>query len=109
MGITGSTIAPIASTPKVLITPSTTPLFYSFPDCVNGPLNTSLVCNTTATPLERATALVNLFTVAELVNNTQNESPGVPRLGLPEYQWWSEALVLPYTTMIKFLTLTTNY
>lgn len=28
----------------------------------------------------------------EKVNNTGNSSPGVPRLGLPPYQWWSEDL-----------------
>ncbi|KDQ58994.1 glycoside hydrolase family 3 protein [Jaapia argillacea MUCL 33604] len=40
----------------------------------------------------RAQAVVDLFTVPELINNTVNGSPGVPRLGLPAYQWWSEAL-----------------
>ena len=30
--------------------------------------------------------------VSEKVLRLQNGSPGVPRLGLPAYQWWSEAL-----------------
>jgi beta-D-xylosidase 4 len=34
-----------------------------------------------------------MFTTAELVANTVNMSPGVSRLGLPAYNWWSEALV----------------
>ncbi|KZW02642.1 glycoside hydrolase family 3 protein [Exidia glandulosa HHB12029] len=63
-----------------------------FPDCVNGPLKDNLVCDTTASHTARAQALINEFTLDELVNNTINTSPGVPRLGLPAYQWWSEAL-----------------
>ncbi|OJA19099.1 hypothetical protein AZE42_10045 [Rhizopogon vesiculosus] len=65
---------------------------YSFPDCQSGPLADNAVCDTALDPITRATALVELFTVPELINNTINTSPGVPRLGLPAYQWWSEAL-----------------
>ncbi|KAF1989469.1 glycoside hydrolase family 3 protein [Aulographum hederae CBS 113979] len=64
----------------------------AFPDCVSGPLKSNTVCDVSATPLERATALIKLFTLEEKLNNTGNDSPGVPRLGLPPYQWWSEAL-----------------
>ncbi|KAE8454440.1 hypothetical protein EG329_000062 [Mollisiaceae sp. DMI_Dod_QoI] len=63
-----------------------------FPDCTKGPLANNTVCNTKADPYTRATALVGLFTFEEKVNNTGNTSPGVPRIGLPAYQWWSEAL-----------------
>ncbi|KAK0497845.1 glycoside hydrolase superfamily [Armillaria luteobubalina] len=63
-----------------------------FPDCTNGVLKNNNVCNTSASPLDRATALISLFTMAEKLNNTGNTSPGVPRIGLPSYQWWSEAL-----------------
>ncbi|KAF9820640.1 hypothetical protein IEO21_01343 [Rhodonia placenta] len=66
--------------------------FGAFPDCANGPLTTNTVCDTSATPLERATALISLFTLEEKINNTGNTAPGVPRLGLPAYQWWQEAL-----------------
>jgi beta-D-xylosidase 4 len=66
---------------------------YSFPDCEGGPLASNAVCNTALDPITRATSLVELFTVPELINNTINTSPGVPRLALPAYQWWSEALV----------------
>ncbi|KAG2118306.1 glycoside hydrolase family 3 protein [Suillus clintonianus] len=65
---------------------------YGFPDCQNGPLAGNAVCDTALDPIARATALAKLFTVPELINNTVNTSPGVPRLGLPAYQWWSEAL-----------------
>ncbi|PBK71599.1 1,4-beta-D-xylosidase [Armillaria solidipes] len=64
----------------------------AFPDCINGVLKNNNVCNTSASPLDRATALISLFTIAEKLNNTGNSSPGVTRIGLPPYQWWSEAL-----------------
>ncbi|KAH0151170.1 1,4-beta-D-xylosidase, partial [Aureobasidium melanogenum] len=63
-----------------------------FPDCVNGPLSNNTVCDKSADPVARAKALVAAFTVAEKLNLTGNNSPGVPRLGLPVYQWWQEAL-----------------
>ncbi|KAF9468812.1 glycoside hydrolase family 3 protein [Collybia nuda] len=67
-------------------------IVYSFPDCVNGPLKSNTVCDTTKDPATRARAVVSLFTVEELMANTVNLSPGVARLGLPNYEWWSEAL-----------------
>lgn len=67
-------------------------LDLSFPDCVNGPLKDNIVCNTSANYVDRAEGLIKLFTLEELINNTQNSGPGVPRLGLPPYQVWSEGL-----------------
>ncbi|KAL2870565.1 beta-xylosidase XylA [Aspergillus lucknowensis] len=64
----------------------------SFPDCTSSPLSRSLVCDRSADPHDRAAALVSLFTLEELVNNTGNTGLGVPRLGLPNYQVWGEAL-----------------
>ena len=64
----------------------------SFPDCENGPLSKTLVCDKSARPHDRAAALVSMFTLEELVNNTGNTGTGVPRLGLPKYQVWSESL-----------------
>ncbi|KAL0576687.1 hypothetical protein V5O48_005286 [Marasmius crinis-equi] len=64
----------------------------AFPDCVNGPLSNHLVCDTRAASIDRAKALADEFTIPELIQNTVNESPGVARLGLPPYNWWSEAL-----------------
>ncbi|KZT60440.1 glycoside hydrolase family 3 protein [Calocera cornea HHB12733] len=63
-----------------------------FPDCLAGPMSNTSVCDTTLDPLSRARALVGLMTMAEKFNNTVNASPGVPRLGLPAYNWWSEGL-----------------
>ncbi|KAJ0425033.1 glycoside hydrolase superfamily [Aspergillus carlsbadensis] len=67
-------------------------LNMSFPDCTSGPLSTNLVCDRSASPHARATALISLFTFEELVNNTGNTGFGVPRLNLPNYQVWGEAL-----------------
>ncbi|KAG5715415.1 putative exo-1,4-beta-xylosidase bxlB, partial [Termitomyces sp. T112] len=67
-------------------------LGFAFPDCVNGPLKSNAVCNRTQDAATRAQALIALFTDDELMANTVNFSPGVSRLGLPGYQWWSEAL-----------------
>ncbi|EPQ54190.1 beta-xylosidase [Gloeophyllum trabeum ATCC 11539] len=65
---------------------------YAFPDCSSAPLSGNAVCDITLDPITRARAIIDQFTVPELINNTVNTSPGVPRLGLPAYQWWSEAL-----------------
>ena len=66
---------------------------YAFPDCVSGPLANHTVCDTTKDAVTRATALIDLWTDAELISNTVNGSPGVSRLGVPAYNWWSEGLV----------------
>ncbi|KAH9913342.1 beta-xylosidase [Epithele typhae] len=65
---------------------------YAFPDCTTAPLVNNTVCDVTKDPVTRAAALIDLWTTDELANNTVNSSPGVPRLGLPPYNWWSEAL-----------------
>ena len=64
-----------------------------FPDCEAGPLKDNLVCDSTAAPVDRAQALVELFTLDEMVQRLIPISYGVPRLGLPTYIWWNEALV----------------
>ncbi|TVY82659.1 putative exo-1,4-beta-xylosidase xlnD [Lachnellula suecica] len=69
-----------------------TPLLSGFPDCLSGPLTNTTACDTSASYYERAQALISLFTLEELIANTQNNAPGVPRLGLPNYQVWNEAL-----------------
>ncbi|KAF8583909.1 glycoside hydrolase family 3 protein [Ramaria rubella] len=67
-------------------------LTYTFPDCTSTVLANNSICDTTKDAVTRARALIELFTTEELMANTVNLSPGVPRLGLPSYQWWSEAL-----------------
>ena len=41
---------------------------------------------------ERAADLVHRMTLAEKASEMQNNSAAVPRLKIPAYQWWSEAL-----------------
>lgn len=66
---------------------------FSFPDCSPGtPLSANAVCDTSLDYWTRATSLVAEFTTQELINNTINTAPGVTRLGIPPYQWWTEAL-----------------
>ena len=41
---------------------------------------------------ERAADLVARMTLEEKVAQLQNDAPAIPRLGLPKYEWWNEAL-----------------
>jgi len=43
-------------------------------------------------PEQRAADLVHRMTLAEKASQMQNNSAAVPRLNIPAYQWWSEAL-----------------
>lgn len=45
-----------------------------------------------ATPEERAADLVSRMTLAEKVGQMQDNAPAIPRLGVPAYGWWNEAL-----------------
>ncbi|KNG50748.1 glycoside hydrolase family 3 protein [Stemphylium lycopersici] len=62
------------------------------PDCQNGPLSNNLICDVYASPPERAAALVAAMETQEKLDNLVSKSKGVPRLGLPAYNWWGEAL-----------------
>jgi beta-glucosidase len=48
--------------------------------------------DTSLTPQQRAADLVHRMTLAEKATQMQNNSAAVPRLNIPAYQWWSEAL-----------------
>ena len=48
--------------------------------------------DTKLTPEQRAADLVHRMTLAEKASEMQNNSAAVPRLNVPAYQWWSEAL-----------------
>ncbi|MFL6437812.1 MAG: glycoside hydrolase family 3 C-terminal domain-containing protein [Terriglobales bacterium] len=48
--------------------------------------------NPKLSPEERAADLVHRMTLAEKASEMQNNSAAVPRLKIPAYQWWSEAL-----------------
>ncbi|RXE70158.1 hypothetical protein ED551_14190 [Muribaculaceae bacterium Isolate-013 (NCI)] len=44
------------------------------------------------TPREKAEAMLPRLTLDEKISLTMDESPAIPRLGIPEFNWWSEAL-----------------
>ncbi|HZR04179.1 MAG TPA: hypothetical protein VFA81_13535, partial [Burkholderiales bacterium] len=48
--------------------------------------------NLQLSPEQRATDLVHRMTLEEKATQMQNNSAAVPRLKIPAYQWWSEAL-----------------
>ncbi|HET7267557.1 MAG TPA: glycoside hydrolase family 3 C-terminal domain-containing protein [Oleiagrimonas sp.] len=41
---------------------------------------------------QRAADLVSRMTLKEKVAQMQNDTPAIPRLGIPAYDWWNEAL-----------------
>ncbi|KAJ7070004.1 beta-xylosidase [Mycena amicta] len=81
-----------ASVIGLAILGSVAQVYAAFPDCTKAPLLGTTVCDTTQPPATRAKSLIAMFTTAELIENTVYNSPGVARLGLPPYTWWSEAL-----------------
>jgi beta-glucosidase len=48
--------------------------------------------DTNRTPEQRAADMVHRMTLAEKATQMQNNSAAIPRLDVPAYQWWSEAL-----------------
>lgn len=49
-------------------------------------------CNLSLSYEARAMDLVDRMTLAEKVQQLGNKAAGVARIGLPKYEWWSEAL-----------------
>jgi beta-glucosidase len=61
----------------------------------NQPVCTPATCaylNPGLTPEQRAKDLVQRMTLEEKVSQTRDAAPGIPRLGIPAYNWWNEAL-----------------
>ncbi len=48
--------------------------------------------NSSLTPEERAKDIVGRMTLEEKVSQTLDVAPAIPRLGVPAYNWWNEAL-----------------
>jgi len=48
--------------------------------------------NPSLSPEQRAADLVHRMTLEEKASQLTNESRSIPRLGIPSYNWWSEAL-----------------
>ncbi|GJR58985.1 probable beta-D-xylosidase 6 [Tanacetum coccineum] len=49
-------------------------------------------CNTTLPIQTRAKSLISHLTLSEKITCLADNNTGIPRLGIPSYQWWSEAL-----------------
>src|SRR4051812_10644681 len=48
--------------------------------------------NTSLSIEERVNDLVGRMTLEEKIGQMMNQSPAIDRLGVPQYNWWSEAL-----------------
>ncbi|KAK0576183.1 hypothetical protein LWI29_013344 [Acer saccharum] len=76
--------------PLVIRIDSTQPPFScdsSDPSTENYPF-----CKTTLPISQRVRDLVTRLTLDEKINQLVNSAPPIPRLGIPGYEWWSEAL-----------------
>jgi len=63
-----------------------------FADCTRDPLCSNPVCDPSLSVRERAAGLVKVLNVEEKLDTLVDKTPGVPRLGIWPYEWWSEAL-----------------
>ncbi|KAJ5900747.1 uncharacterized protein N7473_004817 [Penicillium subrubescens] len=61
------------------------------PACQTQPLCSHPVCDTSLSIAERVNSLVKSLTLEEKILNLVDASAGSARLGLPSYEWWSEA------------------
>ncbi|XP_022894659.1 probable beta-D-xylosidase 6 [Olea europaea var. sylvestris] len=69
------------SSPNNLQYPCTPPYFNSYP-----------FCNNSNPTKARAESLISLLTIDEKIQLLCNNFSGIPRLGIPPYEWWSESL-----------------
>jgi beta-D-xylosidase 4 len=67
-----------------------TPVFAC--DASNATLASYGFCNRSASASARAADLVSRLTLAEKVGFLVDKQAALPRLGIPLYEWWSEAL-----------------
>ncbi len=64
----------------------------NFPDCKSGPLSTFPICDPSLPSNQRAVDLVSRMTTSEKITQMTQAAAAIPRLGIPAYQWVSEAL-----------------
>lgn len=64
----------------------------SFPDCQSGPLSAWPICDQSLSSRERAADLIGRMTIEEKIAHMITTTEEIPRLGLPKYEFWSEAL-----------------
>lgn len=65
---------------------------FDFPDCQTGPMKDFPICDPSLSEKIRSLDLVRRMNLTEKINNLGNGASGATRLGLPPYQFWSEAL-----------------
>lgn len=61
------------------------------PACQTSPLCSREICDNSLSISERVSSLVNDLTLDEKIHNLVDASAGSRRIGLPSYEWWSEA------------------
>ncbi|KAL3696535.1 hypothetical protein R1sor_010611 [Riccia sorocarpa] len=66
---------------------SQTPRQYACESVVSFPF-----CNRSSAFDERVKDLISRLTLDEKLQQLGNRAPGIPRLGIPRYEWWQEAL-----------------
>ncbi len=64
----------------------------NFPDCKTGPLSTFPICNQSIPTDQRAADLISRMTTAEKIIRMREHGASVSRIGLPAFNFWSEAL-----------------
>lgn len=61
-------------------------------DSADPKTNSFTFCVATVPIHKRAQDLISRLTLDEKISQLVNSAPGIPRLGVPAYEWWSEAL-----------------
>ncbi|XP_071709930.1 probable beta-D-xylosidase 6 [Rutidosis leptorrhynchoides] len=56
------------------------------------PHNSYPFCNTSLPISFRAQSLISHLSLSDKINRLSNNDTGVPHLGIPSYEWWSESL-----------------
>jgi len=75
----------------------------NFPDCKLGPLSSFPICNQSLPSRQRAADLISRMTTADKISQMITTADTIPCLGLPKYEWWSEALRgLAYSPGVTF-------
>lgn len=76
---------------SLIVADSSSQLPYAC-DSSNSLTKTLPFCRTSLPIKQRARDLVSRLTLDEKVLQLVNAAPAIPRLGIPAYEWWSEAL-----------------
>lgn len=77
----------------VLLSISQSTTAHPHPEFSCNPQHSSYAfCNTSLPISSRAQSLISLLTLDEKIQQLSNNETGIRRLGIPAYEWWSEAL-----------------